>query len=69
VASVLRVMLRLVDCEVASECFAGALVERSDWLLDGLAGDFFDLFVIHFAFSREVIWFLQSGQRNQSLSP
>ena len=56
-------------CEVGSQCFAGAFVERSDWPLDGLAGDYFDFFVFHFAFSCEAIWFLQPGQRNQSPSP
>src|SRR5437899_11469312 len=56
-------------CEVGSQCFAGAFVERSDWPLDGLAGDYFDFFVFHFAFSCEAIWFLQPEQRNQSPSP
>src|SRR5713226_2685434 len=54
--------------EISGQCFAAGLVERSDQILDCLAGDFFDFFVFHFAFSREVIWFLQPGQRNQSLS-
>ena len=42
-------------CEVGSQCFAETFTERSDELLDGLAGDFFDLFFFHVAFSCEVI--------------
>ena len=36
--------------EVGRQCFATALVERCDEVFDGLAGDFFDLFVFHFSF-------------------
>ena len=54
--------------EIFCQCFAAALVERCNQLLDGLADGFFDLFVFNFAFSCEAIWFLQPGQRNQSRS-
>src|SRR5947209_20397514 len=44
-------------------------VDRSRKAARCAVGDVFDLFVFHFAFCCEVIWFLQPGQRNQSPSP
>ena len=39
--------------EVGRQRPAPALVERCNQLLDGLAGDFFDLFVFHFSLLKQ----------------
>src|SRR3989442_558492 len=56
-------------CEIVRQRFGPALVERSDKLLDDLAGDFFGLFVFHLAFSREVIGSFSQDRGTKALRP